>query len=133
MVALILTALMLSSCNQMEQETTVYWASCKGEMKGQACNGVIISEARMSFKVLVSRQEVLFWFDDSGMVDKLNSCVVRDKDSWNCSYGKQMWIMDNGNFRKYPPETNEKWFVISKYRRWPAYISEWYRNILVRK
>jgi hypothetical protein len=127
MVALVLVASMLTSCEQTDQETTVYFASCKGEIKGQICNGVIIPEARMSFKVLVNRQEVLFWYDDnSGTVRKLNDCVVRDKNSWNCRYGEQMWVMDNGNFRKSPPETDDKWFVISKYKWWPAYIRDWW-------
>jgi hypothetical protein len=126
---LMLVVILVLSCSQVDQEKTIYLASCKGEiLHGYVCKGRVSPEARMTFKINFERQEVIYWLEGSYSVpSRLNKCVARDKNHWKCEYGDHSWYMDDGEFRSNPQDRSE-YIPISMYKWWYLYITNWVKG-----
>lgn len=124
-IIILVSLLSLGGCAQISgvlfNETTVYPVVCDGEadIKENICKGKLRTLNRITFKVFVDRQEVIYWLPGVEKAPyKLLNCVVKDSENWHCEDG--VWefsrtVMEKGRIRN---TFREGIYYVSWWRWW---------------
>lgn len=70
----------------LKGEITEYPVQCTHKLNYGGCNEPQFTLNKTTYKVLPDRQEVLYWNEASGTVEKLSKCAVKNRKNWSCSY-----------------------------------------------
>jgi hypothetical protein len=107
-------------------EIVEYPMMCKTKVNLGNCSQPEVPLNRTTYKPNTSRQEVLYWSEATGDVQKLTKCAVRDRKNWSCKYDDESaeFGFTNGNYWSYSNsemnsavslEMNEKMYYLSRW------------------
>jgi hypothetical protein len=97
----------------LRNEITQYTFACEHDVEYGKCNGVSFPLNPTTFKVMVDRQEVVYWTHLGPSLlrpERLTKCAVRDRRNWSCRY--------NGDSAEFGFSSGAYWETILK----PAYM-----------
>ena len=69
-------------------EITEYSIMCKEKVEWNQCENPNYPLNKTIYKVLVQRQEVVYWINDFPP-ERLTKCAIRDKKNWSCKYNDE--------------------------------------------
>lgn len=126
-IILILLFFYLPDWGFLKSEITEYPVSCQVKVASGKCSNIAYTLNPTIYKVSSTRQEVVYWSDAGGFVNRLTKCAVRDRRNWSCKYDddsaefgfigskfySQTLLNTNDSFMK---DYNEKTFYVSKFQ-----------------
>lgn len=90
-------------------EIVEYPMLCKTKVNLGTCSQPEVPLNRTTYKPNANRQEVLYWSEAIGDVERLTKCAVRDRKNWSCKYNDESaeFGFTNGSYWSHSnPEMN---------------------------
>lgn len=109
-----------------KSEITAYPAMCSEKVALGSCSNPEFTLNRTTYKVLSDRQEVLYWSEVSGDVQRLTKCAVKDRKNWSCKYNDNSaeFGFTNGKYWSYTNESMSSDVGLEMDRK-TYYLSRW--------
>lgn len=90
-------------------EIVEYPVMCQTKVNLGNCPQAFVPLNKTTFKPNTDRQEVLYWSEATGDVQKLTKCAVKDRKNWSCKYDDESaeFGFTNGKYWSFSnPEMN---------------------------
>jgi hypothetical protein len=104
-------------------EVTAYNMTCPSALLNGKCESVEQTVYPVTFKAIVEKQSVDYWFDTNDAPQHLLHCTVRDARNWSCLLNSNMteWKMVDGQFKD---SANKNAYAVSKSHWWWIKLTE---------
>jgi hypothetical protein len=73
----------------LTSEITSYSVQCKEKLELGSCKEPLVVLNPTTYKVSSGEQEVLYWIEGVGGIDRLIKCAVKDRKNWSCKYNDE--------------------------------------------
>lgn len=109
----------------IRSEITEYPVGCETPLVYGQCKGNSYPLNRTTYKVIPEKEEVLYWSEIGGGIQKLEGCAIKDRKNWSCHYGDNsaefgfrdgnFWSLSNSLKLSKITELEEKMYYVSRF------------------